>query len=219
MPACVAASSRLICSMRIGIDPQRRFHRAAAVARARREGALSLRPETASTKRLARRWPTSSRPISLLPSAAVCASSPSTISSGSGGTEPICQTSRRSPIGFHQFRVQEERQAFVAHDVVMGADVFVAGIADQDRSRHQLVNCRGNGTRSSPCAHRRPSDRRCCSANGLSPGPAVQRNSETEMDLRSMSRCRDHRANLVMGPRRRNGQLRGTIKDVRRKGE
>src|SRR5260370_10121142 len=34
--------------------------------------------------------------------------------------------------------IEEKRQAFVADDVVMGANVLVAGMADQDRSRHQL---------------------------------------------------------------------------------
>ena len=39
---------------------------------------------------------------------------------------------------FHQFRRQEERQAFIAATMLMAADVFVAGMADQDRSRHQF---------------------------------------------------------------------------------
>jgi hypothetical protein len=42
--------------------------------------------------------PASSRPMSLLPSAADCASSPSTISSGSGGTKPLRQIPALSPI-------------------------------------------------------------------------------------------------------------------------
>ncbi|MBB4375178.1 hypothetical protein GGD63_008025 [Bradyrhizobium sp. cir1] len=71
--------------MRIVVDPQR--------------GVAGLRalPETTSMKRPARIWPISSSPKSLLPSAAVWASSPSTISSGSGGVAPTCQISRRPP--------------------------------------------------------------------------------------------------------------------------
>src|SRR4029450_7610234 len=48
-------------------------------------------PATTSTKRLASPWPISSSPMSLLPSAADCASSPSTTSSGSGGPGPTRQ--------------------------------------------------------------------------------------------------------------------------------
>ena len=40
---------------------------------------------------------------------------------------------------FHQFGAQEERQALVAADVLMGAGIFVAGMADQHRSRHQFT--------------------------------------------------------------------------------
>src|SRR5436189_2629879 len=37
-----------------------------------------------------------------------------------------------------QFRTQEERQALVAADVFVRADIFVTGMADQDASRHQF---------------------------------------------------------------------------------
>jgi hypothetical protein len=40
---------------------------------------------------------------------------------------------------FHQLRCEEERQAFVAADMLVGAGVFIAGMADQHRSRHQLA--------------------------------------------------------------------------------
>ena len=90
-------------------------------------------------------WPISPRPMSLLPSAAACASSPSTISSGSGGAEPICQTAGLSPIASTSSARQEERQALVAADMIMGAGIFIAGMADQHRSRDQFLRtCRGS---------------------------------------------------------------------------
>ena len=39
---------------------------------------------------------------------------------------------------FHQFGREKERQALVAAAMLMAAKVFVAGMADQDRSRHQF---------------------------------------------------------------------------------
>src|SRR5438034_702884 len=56
------------------------------------------RPETMSMKREANSIADSSTPISLLPTAAACANSPSTINSGKGGAAPVRQTSLRSPI-------------------------------------------------------------------------------------------------------------------------
>src|SRR6202047_982055 len=38
----------------------------------------------------------------------------------------------------HQFGIYEKRQALVSADMIMGTHEFVAGMADQDRSRHQL---------------------------------------------------------------------------------
>ncbi len=98
MPACSGGIVERNGAMRIGVDPERRLHRAAAVAQAALPSCAACGPQAISTKRLARTWPTSSRPMSLLPSAAVCASSPSTISSGSGGSAPICQIAARSSI-------------------------------------------------------------------------------------------------------------------------
>jgi hypothetical protein len=40
---------------------------------------------------------------------------------------------------FHQLGRKEERQALVAADVLVGADIFIAGMADQHRSRHQFA--------------------------------------------------------------------------------
>ena len=104
MPAWAAASSRSI-----GSCEWASIHSAVSTARRRSRAAFgpALRglPETTSTKRLASTCPTSSRPMSLRPSAAACASSPSTISSGSGGAEPICQIELPSPIVLHQFGV------------------------------------------------------------------------------------------------------------------
>ena len=59
---------------------------------------LGPRPETMSTKRLANTVPTSCSPTSLCPVAAACPSSPSTMSSGSGGTLPERQAPARSPM-------------------------------------------------------------------------------------------------------------------------
>ena len=114
---------------------------------------LARRPETTSTKRLANSCPTSSRPISLRPSAAACASSPSTINSGSGGAEPIRQISARSPIVSTSSGRQEERQALVAADVIVAADIFVAGMADQDRSGHQLEEAAAAAAAETALAH------------------------------------------------------------------
>src|SRR5438094_349431 len=78
------------------------IHRAASTARRRsRAGAgvyLRSVPETTSTTRAVSHMPTSSRPTSLRPSTTAWASSPSSISSDSGGTPPVSQTSARSPI-------------------------------------------------------------------------------------------------------------------------
>ena len=119
------------------------IHSAVSTARRRSRAASgpALRglPETTSTKRLASTWPISSRPMSLLPSAAACASSPSTISSGSGGTDADLPGRLAVADRLHQFGREEERQALVAADVVMGAGIFVAGMADQHRSRHQFA--------------------------------------------------------------------------------
>ena len=77
--------------------------------------------------------------MSLLPSAADCASSPSTTSSGNGGAEPTCQGVWLSPIASTSSGAEEERQALVAADVLVGAGIFIAGMADQHRSRHQFA--------------------------------------------------------------------------------
>ena len=99
-PGLGAASSRLIwwCDSSIdsSVSTARRRSRAASGPD------LRCLPETTSTKRLASTWPISSRPMSLLPSAAACASSPST-------TSPAMAARSRSARGlavadrFHQF--------------------------------------------------------------------------------------------------------------------
>ena len=53
--------------VRVRVDPERRLHRAAAIARAGAGGGCASRPETTSTKRAANNMPTSSRPTSLRP--------------------------------------------------------------------------------------------------------------------------------------------------------
>ena len=75
----------------LAVSTARRRSRAVVVV------GFGARPDITSTKRLARICPTSSRPISLAPPAAVCASSPSTISSGSGGVAPTRQNSALPP--------------------------------------------------------------------------------------------------------------------------
>src|SRR5215213_9667422 len=40
--------------------------------------------------------------------------------------------------GIHEIRFEKERQALVATDVIVGADIFRIGMADQNRSRHQF---------------------------------------------------------------------------------
>ena len=82
-------------SWRMRVDPRGRFHGAAAVARAARARAAA-RPEPVHEARRATTAPTSSSPASLRPSAAAWASSPSTISSGSGGTPPVRETPHRA---------------------------------------------------------------------------------------------------------------------------
>lgn len=55
---------------------------------------------------------------------------------GRGRTDP---PDRAPPADrLDQFRLQKERQALVAANVVMGADIFVAGETDQHGPRHQL---------------------------------------------------------------------------------
>ena len=204
--------------VRMGVDPQRRFHRAAAVARRIRAGFARLAGHHLD-KAAGQHLPISSRPMSLLPSAAACASSPSTISSGSGGTEPTCQAVRLSPIASTSSGADEERQAFVAADVVVGADVFVAGMADQHRPRHQFAELAAAVQAETALAH--VGDR--VTAMLLRERPVAGPGAAAEVGhgngFALDERGRDHPANLVMAPWRRNGQLRGTIKDECGKGE
>src|SRR5216683_936873 len=46
-----------------------------------------------------------------------------------------------------------KRQAFVAADVIVGTDIFVAGMADQDRSRHQLEEAAARAAAEAALAH------------------------------------------------------------------
>ena len=102
--------------------------------------------------------------------------------------------SRRSPIVSTSSGSQEKRQAFVAADVVMGADIFVAGMADQDRSRHQFVETPAAMAAEAALAH--IGDRmaaRIVRRTACRPGPRVQRNSDTEMRSRCSSVVRSCR--------------------------
>ena len=84
--------------VRVRVDPERGLDRAPPVACARPSGSALCARRRARRSAPRAAMPTSSRPTSLAPSAAACASSPSTISSGSGGTPPVRQTSGRPPI-------------------------------------------------------------------------------------------------------------------------
>ena len=79
--------------------------------------------------------------------------------------------------GVHQFGMEEERQAFVAADVmIVGADIFVAGMADQDRSRHQFERAPALGAAEAALAHIGDGMASvCCSTKGFESGPAVHR--------------------------------------------
>ena len=138
MPACPAASSRSMARCELAS-----IHSALSTARRRsrrlRGRLLRLAAGDHFDKAAARTWPISSSPTSLLPSAAVCASSPSTISSGSGGARADLPDRPQSPIASTSSGAEEERQALVADGMVMGADIFVAGIADQDGACDQFV--------------------------------------------------------------------------------
>ena len=84
----------------------------------------------------------------------------------------------------HQFRLQKERQALIAADVVVAADIFAAGMADQDRSGHQLEQAAAAAAAEAALAHKEIEWQWCRSTNGVSPGPALQRKSDTEIDWR-----------------------------------
>ena len=85
---------------------------------------------------------------------AACASSPSTINSGSGGAQPVRHTSVLPPMLIDQFGRQDKRQAFVAaHMVIMGADIFVAGMADHQRAGHQFERSPALGAAETALAH------------------------------------------------------------------
>ena len=123
--------------MRIRVDPKRGFHRAAAIPGGRRNGLLR-----AAGNHLDK---AAGEKLSDLVEADIAAAI-------GGGLRQLAEhhqfgQRRRAadppclgPVAdrFHQFRVQEERQALVTADMVVGAEIFVAGIADQNRARYQL---------------------------------------------------------------------------------
>ena len=97
---------------------------------------------------------------------------PSTISSGSGGTAPICQIAPTVADHSTSSAPRKNDRHSSPHDVVVGADIFVAGMADQHRARHQFVEPAAAMAAETALAHIGDRVARNCSANGLSPGPA-----------------------------------------------
>src|SRR5439155_1245796 len=93
-------SLRAFENARTGDQPsQCRARRSWKILRMPREPSRNLRGETPAARWNVRtKLERSPKPTSLRPSAAACASSPSTINSGSGGALPIRQASARSPI-------------------------------------------------------------------------------------------------------------------------
>ena len=139
MPACAAASSRSIGAVRMGIDPQRGFHRAAAVAQRRRHRlwrAAGDRLDKAAGKERARPRRGRYRCCHLPPSAPV---RPAPSIPAAAAPRRPARSSALSPIVSTSSGLRKNDRHSSPTDVVVGADIFVAGMADQDRSRHQLV--------------------------------------------------------------------------------
>ena len=134
-----------------------------------------VRPAGESTRRPASSSPTSSTPIALRPVAAACASSPSTIMSARGGRHPACHASVGTADRVDERRVEVERQALVAADVVVGAHVLVARVADEKRARDELVRAAAEAVAEAAVAdvaHAErvmPLDKRCVAGSGLAP--------------------------------------------------
>jgi hypothetical protein len=55
---------------------------------------------------------------------------------------------------FHQFRAQKKRQALIAADVIVATDIFIAGMADQDRSGYQLEEAAAAAAAETALAHK-----------------------------------------------------------------
>ena len=125
-------------AVRIGVDPQRRLHRAAAVSGGVGAGfafAAGNHLDKAARQHLADF-------VEADVAAAICcrlrqfAQHHQFRQRRHGADLPgVLAVADR----FHQFGRQKERQALVAADVFVGAGIFVAGMADQHRSRHQLA--------------------------------------------------------------------------------
>src|SRR5437899_2176344 len=136
-PGLTGGLLQIDLSVRMSIDPKRGFHRPAAVADSRRHG---LAPPSGN-----RFDETAGEYLSDLVEADIAAAV-------GGGLRELAEHhqfgQRRRAADppdfravadrFHQFRSQKERQALVAADMVVGADIVVAGMADQHRSRHQF---------------------------------------------------------------------------------
>ena len=125
--------------LRLRVEPERGFHHAATVAGDGIQAGGACAATAAAQRSRANSGPASSSPISLPPSAAACASSPNTIASDAGGTQPACQSARPAPIDSARSGREGEHQAFVAADMVLvSAHVLVARPAEQDRAGNQF---------------------------------------------------------------------------------
>ena len=144
--------------------------------------------------------------MSLLPSAADCASSPEHHQFRQRRHGPDLPGCLAVADRFHQFGPNEERQALVAADMVVGAGVFVAGMADQHRSRHQFAELAAAMQAETALAH--IGDRVTAMLLRERPvaGPRAAAKVGHGNGFALDERGRDHPANLVMAPRRRNGQ-------------
>ena len=133
-----AAPVQIDLLMRMRIDPQRGFDRAAPIpgGRSNRLARAAWKPPRQNGLRTA--VPISSSPKSLRPSAAACASSPITISSGNGGAAPICQIPPPPPIASTSSGPRKNDRHSSPQNVIVRADIFVAGMADQNRARYQF---------------------------------------------------------------------------------
>ena len=146
--------------------------------------------------------------MSLLPSAAACASSPSTTSSGSGGTAPTCQGVWLSPIASTSSGARKNDRHSSPQTWVVGAGVFVAGMADQHRPRHQLAERAAAVQAKTALAHIGNRVTAMLLRKRLVAGPraAAEVGHRNRFAFEQRGRC--HGADLGMCARRRNRQQR-----------
>ena len=142
--------------MSMRIDPERRLHRAMAIAAAGLSGmAFAPFKPTPGTARLFAR-PPHQRPISQAPLGGRLAHSPSTMISGSGGRAPRRQMS--APLhadGAERPGAKRKRQALVAADVIVGTPIMRHrdGRPRSAEARHQFMqSAAASVAETVPCA-------------------------------------------------------------------